>query len=645
MYTSVSDGRSYCRLVASLEMSPGNAVESTYSLDGIHYYGDKLIGQNLPASDSVPGFRTGWIATADCLGYPQHALDSAYPIDFRVHKPDMQEYLGREDIARYFATGSGFFAGNSGKDFELEKQTVHLAYRGGLRDVVTDAERLFIPEPGVVVTVPNGLYSRGYGGELQHKGRWAKRVGTNAKGNGIFELGGISQYVFHYPTYDLSDHLYHVNSWFQGHDSLTYPVFGPYTSRYTNWVQNLASFWDYGFSVDIDYDYELIWNNVYHAKFHVHRVVNLGTVPFWGSRSPSDWSVPGPDCFGVADSTSVDVVSYDYPGAIHVGSISRMSVTSSTIDGGLHQSESDSLPNFVSYRFADRRYLNRRTDFHRSVIESLMSDVRPSSFLSSADALNKHLEALSTNHIQTLQKLGAIMDLLPELTKLPRILSRISNGDLSALKDLIDYITDAILRYKFSQAPAARAIEEIAGSDVQRYLESLARSTDYTIYGDFTYVFPDDVNPYGRGSLVLVTRSKIRISQDLSTMVGSLLMANSVGLLPTLSRIWEILPFSFVVDWFTRMNKRLKLVDTQLLYMAFRTHWCVHSYKFLYYPDISELLDYGLESAEDQPFHISAYVREKSVWMPRLRDSRLDFLAAGSLNPLTSGALAWQLFT
>jgi hypothetical protein len=275
-----------------------------------------------------------------------------------------------------------------------------------------------------------------------------------------------------------------------------------------------------------------------------------------------------------------------------------------------------------------------------------MPDIRPSSFLSSADALNTHLETLSTNHIQTLQKLSDILGLLPDLVEIPRMIKKIADGDFSVIRDLIDYVTDAILRYRFSQKPAEKALKEILGADIDAGLQNLVRSNSYTIYGKFEYVFPDELNPYGDGRLELMTRSKVRITQDFSTLVESLLMANSVGLLPTLSRIWEILPFSFVVDWFTSMNKRLKLVDTQLAYMAMRTDWCLHSYRLTYYPSDTALEAYNLESPNsEEPFRISAYVREKSVYMPRLRDSRLDFLATGGPNLVTAGALAWQLIT
>jgi len=47
--------------------------------------------------------------------------------------------------------------------------------------------------------------------------------------------------------------------------------------------------------------------------------------------------------------------------------------------------------------------------------------------------------------------------------------------------------------------------------------------------------------------------------------------------LPTLSRIWEIIPFSFVADWFTHAKDRIKTVDTQILQLAFRHNYAIYS--------------------------------------------------------------------
>jgi hypothetical protein len=234
--------------------------------------------------------------------------------------------------------------------------------------------------------------------------------------------------------------------------------------------------------IDVEYDYEFIWNNTYTVLYHVHKLIDIGVAAHYGNNEPVSFLYAHPEVFPVSDRTTVQLVSHNYPATgLDVGSIPRMVAGDGSIDGDLLQLQAGSVPNFVSYRFADKQYLNRRTDIHRGIFESLSNDIRPSSFLSAADALNKHLLALSTNHIQTLQHLSSIIDLLPELTKLPSLVAKLERGDLSALKDLIDYISGEILRFRFTQAPAGRALKEFLDSDVQSVLNSLAKSYTYTI--------------------------------------------------------------------------------------------------------------------------------------------------------------------
>lgn len=637
-------------------MGGGNAIETSYDLHTIRYFGDITLGYGFGAEQ--PGFRTGWIPTAECLGIPANDADKPYPVPFVVHKPVHVAYVGREDYARYYVPGSSFFLGNSqGSDWLHEHQVEHFTYRGDIQDKEGSSEQIFKTLPSIIDVVygPGHVPIQGYFGRnsspeypIQNWGRYGRRIGTNAKGNGIFDTPTIPPYYFSPPTFDIVEHVRGLELLFTvGTGSLTYPVFGPYTAVVTNFVDNGTSSGALFTNVDCEYDYSFVWNSTYTVTYHVHKRIFVRVVPFFGDNYPTASNLPGSGPFQLSDDSTVELISSDIPGGgPDVGLIPRMYVGYSSINGGLMQYEADSVPNFVRYRFADKQYLNRRSDVALGIFRDLEGDIRPSSFLSSADALNKHLLALSTNHIQTLQKLGQILELLPELAEIPRLISKISSGDLSVLKDLIDYISGEILRYRFAQAPLKRAIDEITHNDVHAFLKSLGRSGDYTIYGNFEYEIPQSQNPYDDGRLLLVTRSKISISQDLSTMVESILMANSVGLLPTLSRIWEIIPFSFVIDWFTGMNKRLKLVDTQLAYMAFRTNWCVHSYRLSYYPSSEALSDYGLENVNDaKPFSLSVYRREKSAYMPRLRESRFDFLATSGPNPLTAGALAWQLFT
>lgn len=273
-----------------------------------------------------------------------------------------------------------------------------------------------------------------------------------------------------------------------------------------------------------------------------------------------------------------------------------------------------------------------------------LPDLRPSAFYSASDALQKHIEVLQANHLENLSQLSGLLSILPNLTKLPRIVSKLTKGDPSAIVEAIDYITDAIIKFRFAQSPTVGDTIELVTTDVLGELRSLLQSKTYTLYGDFFWEFPEVDNYMGDGRLVLGTRSKVNITIDMSTLLANYLTANSMGLLPTLSRTWAVIPFSFVVDWFTNMDDRLQAVDNQLLWLCLRTNWSLHSYTVSYYPSESVLSSYGLEAPDpDEPFRVTAYFRELSLIGPILRDSRFDFLAPNhGPDPLTVGALTWQ---
>lgn len=650
MYKTISDGRAYVRLYASLFTNQGTQP-STYDPNAyLAYSADRLFFQDI--STDAPGIFSGHMACADVVGVPYNTFEKPYPVSFLTERPSNEPYVGKEDYERYYLPGSTFFSGFPDPGFTTrEKQVEHCRYNGDIEDEGSGLSPYFLPSSDRVTFHGITSWPR-FNFSIAHA-RQLARTGVDAAGRGIFESrvpgGGFV------PTYDIYDHLESVVSDIQRLGELSYSPGSAWTLHYTDAVNN-SRVSDFGnhHHVDVEYSYEIKWHEtagVSRAKFRVHFVFDVSFQPFYGFNSVTNWNDIS---FGVVDLqnySTVELVSSSFP-FVPTG-YADCSVPPSAHVSAVSQSHTifqDSLfgvPNFVTYRFYDKTYLNRRHRLFQAGVQNIFGDLRPSSFLSAANALETYTEALSANHVQTLSQLSGIMGLLPDLAEIPSLYTKISHGDFSAISDLLDYITDAILRYRFAQAPNARNLEEILGSDINGFLKRLGSTDHATIYGKFLWTFPDQDNFLQDGRLVLESRSKLRISSDVSTLVGAVLTANSVGLLPTLSRIWETLPFTFVIDWFTAMNKRLKLVDDQILYTIFRTDWCVNSYKVCYYPSDLELLRFNLKHSDPaHQFNISVYRREVSVYMPRLRGSRYDFLGPShGPNPITAGALIWQNIT
>jgi len=302
--------------------------------------------------------------------------------------------------------------------------------------------------------------------------------------------------------------------------------------------------------------------------------------------------------------------------------------------------------------------LNRSTLLRRRM-DADMQNLRPSSFLAASDALSKATTIFDSNWLQNVQHLKDVLGLLPDVGVMAKILAKINDGDLSLVRDLVDYLTQAILKWNFQQKPLIRDGKAVFAKDLIKSINTLSLPRFLTVYGKYNYTFLDS-ECYILGTQELETRAKLRLSVDLSSLLTSMLVADSLGFLPTLSRLWSLVPFSFVVDWFTNMSERLNLVDNQIKFLGFNTHYCVYSYRVSHFPNVSDLSrcllvdNYSHRSRsgslfeslplDEQPFHHSVYTRELTFCMPRLQDSRYDFLRrTNAPNNWTVGALLWQL--
>lgn len=368
----------------------------------------------------------------------------------------------------------------------------------------------------------------------------------------------------------------------------------------------------------------------------------------WGNTVDTDWHKLPAEVTAFADYSQVSplgATNPDGPVTQSIGDGIKILLSHDTefLTQPLRQSGAED-PYFYLFRKQGTSDVNRMHTHFSQEVWKRMGHIRPSSFISSADALDKSMVAFSGNLLQNLQHIKDIASLFPDPADFERLITKAIKGDPSAIKEVFDLISSYILKYRFQIAPLLRDLEKARELDLV-LVQQAAKVQELTTYGQFHYVFTDDENWMRDGKLELVTRSKVRFISDPSTLMGQLLMANSIGLLPTLSRIWQLLPFSFVVDWFTNMSKRLHLVDDQILWLALRVAFCTHSYKVTYYPSEDYLSEFNLaNSVPGEPFGVSMYIREFTRITPRLVDSQYDFLrVTRGPDPVTVGALMWQI--
>jgi hypothetical protein len=260
---------------------------------------------------------------------------------------------------------------------------------------------------------------------------------------------------------------------------------------------------------------------------------------------------------------------------------------------------------------------------------SRLPDIRPSSFYYFVDAIENLRITYSDNLIETLYDMISLYSLIPlnGTRGLIELLSDVIFHPKKVIK-LLRVISDEYLRAIFGYLPLKDQLDDILAKyeQVGKQFYTLA-GTGYTVYG--SRVFQLD------SKTALTTSSKVRVRIEPNSVLNMMLALDSNGLLPLPSRLWDLIPFSFVADWFTGMSDRLRSAEIYAFSNFFTFDYLIHSYWVMQDNSAS----FPLLTAVT-PVTSSWYRRELSRIIPRPQDSpfnfdsqpvRVNYLTAGSL--------------
>ena len=682
MYLSQTNGPGYCRLVGSLgrvsRSLNTNPWTPQYGLDLI-FEGDFSFGRN-------PSFISDPIPISSILGISEFPGEkTAEPDLFKFEKPLYRAWSRDVDWDRYGTILDLVNQINNvpqNSDFPRENEVYHRHFTGTLGDID-------IPYFDYHTGNQNGVYYNFvpiFDVLDNTPYREFRATDINSDGFLSFEFRDAQLNPFGPNQPPSVDYWHYIQTVAAKYKELGFVAADPYTGSWpfrdiwpdNHWLlvfDNMSnnSIRSYNrWHILLEYDYELKYHSgadVWKTKYHVKMDVLAYFEPVFGSNNPFDWNEIG-DVFKVVDSSTVSVVEstlyYDNGTGSHL--YSRYPVDEvippvvidtdwgtrfqPTYKVRLFSQPVQSLVGARSRFYALRCFKSAShgvNTYHEALTQRFglfEQDFRASSFYSSSEALHNAIDVLQSNNIENATQLSGLVDLLPDLKGVGAIAAKAAKRDPGAVLDTVDFLADAVLAFRFGQKPTAGDVNEFISTDFQSTFNSLLRSKSQTVYGSSTYWFtPDEMSSLIQlpGTMKLVTRSKIRIHTDMTTLLTGYLTANGMGVMPTLSRLWAVVPFSFVVDWFTGIGNRLQSIDDQLTWMAMGTDWCLHSFKLVYYPSDAVLADYGLYSDSDDPFGFVIYSREFSRLMPRLKDARFDYQApTHGPNPVTVGALVWQ---
>jgi hypothetical protein len=268
-------------------------------------------------------------------------------------------------------------------------------------------------------------------------------------------------------------------------------------------------------------------------------------------------------------------------------------------------------------------------------------------FFSSRNAINHLFESVRGNYLETFLEIKELFGIMPA----GNLLKALKQAYLAKKLDflgLLNQVADAQLVYAFGLAPTVSDSFDLS-SKAQRILQRMVDKEFLVFHA-------------GRGlsSLTLESSVKLPIAQIFSgtkvearskvvarihpdSLLAAVLPLKSFGVLPTLSAIWDLIPWSFLIDWATDNGSRLDAVDTSAIFLSLDIAYCVHSLTFIYEfnEDDQYLNNFTVPQGSSAGYKL--YERFSTREPPILTPTRLPvFNEPGIPNFGTAGALAWQ---
>lgn len=254
------------------------------------------------------------------------------------------------------------------------------------------------------------------------------------------------------------------------------------------------------------------------------------------------------------------------------------------------------------------------------------SDALILNWFSARDAIDTHFETISSNHIEAVLELTSICQLLDLEKAILALVSKRKRGFIA----LLNLLSDVKLLYAFGIAPTLSDAKE-TGDAVRAFRKKLLHGNLFrmqTIYGKFSYPLPQEYFP-GFEGVHITARSKIRIGIEPDSFLASVVTARTMGFLPSFSSIWDLIPLSFVVDWFTNIGNIARAGEDALLMLALNVPGSVNSIKIEYPFQEYDELHYNFEVVDDGSFTgYRLFDRYSLSGLPFLVPSKLPVFAA-----------------
>lgn len=272
-------------------------------------------------------------------------------------------------------------------------------------------------------------------------------------------------------------------------------------------------------------------------------------------------------------------------------------------------------------------------------IRSQFGEIVPSSAFSSVDAFLQAEDLLGVDTLQNIVKIPQLASAIPNIKEAVALLSDLVKLklDTASLRRILDLSSSTILQANFQWAPYHRLLTEYLPQIVSTF-QSVSSGKRVEGRGLFRH---SATNILGRDNVSFSTRTKIVMDTSTSGLLSALIGVDSLGILPKPSNLWDLVPFSFVANWFTGIGQSIKRAEYSLLSAGIPAYF-VHTYLITSPLTEDELEHLKVSSVGTVPASLRYFQRDVSLHSPCPRDSVFGFGLPTKFPPL--GTLASLLY-
>jgi hypothetical protein len=309
----------------------------------------------------------------------------------------------------------------------------------------------------------------------------------------------------------------------------------------------------------------------------------------------------------------------------------------------------DVVPEILGFSPAENRYNDQGSGtflaFDR-LSDNLIRESMPLLHLAAVNAFDNHVDGLSSNYLETLSEYASLFGVL-DIGEFTKTLIKHYNRKIGSLLSSLNILASATLLYQFGIAPTLSDAEDIA--EKANGLRSRVLAGEIfkgaTTYGSYKLLLPDDF-PVLPGSL-LTARCKLRMNINDDVFLQRVVQGRALGILPTPSGLWDLIPGSFAIDWLFPVGDSLAIVENQALLLALDIQYCTLSITIERDLDVSALTDAGavIEDVDGVLPGYRKYVRFVSRQLPTFGPTSLPILESPVPKWSTAGSLAIVLST